>query len=124
VHAASHLFLRSGYKDVSIRQIAQLANVSTRIVFNMLGGKERLLRACLEAIDQNKEQPLLIEQATSLDTMRRLRERQLTTLPARERTFRFPPIARSSGTPRELVTGACHGFYPLSTAWRYRDQRC
>jgi len=69
VAAAIELFLSSGYKDVSVRQIAQRADVSTRTVYNMFEGKAALFDACLHAISQDRHRPVLAERPTLLETL-------------------------------------------------------
>ena len=69
VAAAIDLFLSAGYKDVSVRQVAQRADVSTRTVYNMFEGKAALFNACLQSLSQGRDRPTLVEQGTLYDTL-------------------------------------------------------
>jgi len=48
IAAAREAFCRSGYRAVTMRQIAQDANVSTRTLYNQYGDKFSLFEACLK----------------------------------------------------------------------------
>jgi len=123
VRAAIDLFLRSGYKEVSIRQIAQLADVSTRTVFNMFTGKEGLLHACLQAISQDQDQPVLIEQATLLDTLETFAANMLRAL-SRPEGLGFAQLVMRDGRDMPELAGAGHAsqdqqfVQPLATYLR------
>jgi len=80
VAAAIELFLGFGYKDVSVRQVAQRADVSTRTVYNMFEGKAALFVACLAAISADREQPVLIERASLRETLETFAINMLHTL--------------------------------------------
>jgi len=120
VRAAIDLFLRLGYKDVSIRQIAQLADVSTRTVFNMFEGKEGLLHACLQAISQDHDQRVLIEQATLLETLETFAVNMLKTL-SRPEGLGFAQLVMRDGRDMPELALAGHAsqdkqfLQPLAT---------
>ncbi|MCB2068057.1 MAG: helix-turn-helix transcriptional regulator, partial [Erythrobacter sp.] len=59
VDAATALFLSSGYREVSVRRIADAADVSTRTVFNLFEDKASLFIACLDSISPGVDSPLL-----------------------------------------------------------------
>jgi len=67
--AAHDLFLVQGYTDVSIRSIADRAEVSTRTVFNLFEDKATLFGTCLEAISDGITEPVVIEGETAERTL-------------------------------------------------------
>jgi len=123
VRAAMELFLRSGYKEVSIRQIAELADVSTRTVFNMFEDKEGLLRACLQTVAQDTGQPILIEQVTVVETLETFASNMLRTL-SRPEGLGFAQLVMRNGRDMPELAFAGHAsqdqqfVQPLATYLR------
>jgi AcrR family transcriptional regulator len=69
LEAARDLFLLQGYADVSIRSIAERAEVSTRTVFNLFEDKATLFAICLESISGGMMEPALVEGETPERTL-------------------------------------------------------
>ena len=49
LEASSRLFLENGFKDTSVDAVAAEAGVSKQTVYSHFGGKDALLRACVES---------------------------------------------------------------------------
>ena len=49
LEASSQLFLKHGFKDTSVDAVAAEAGVSKQTVYSHFGGKDALLRACVES---------------------------------------------------------------------------
>ncbi|WP_380879240.1 TetR family transcriptional regulator [Sphingomonas sp. DBB INV C78] len=60
--AATTLFLTSGYRDVSMREVAKAADVSTRTLYNLYVDKASLFGACLSALSSDSAEPVLVEE--------------------------------------------------------------
>lgn len=69
LEAARDLFLLQGYADVSIRSVAEKAEVSTRTVFNLFEDKATLFAICLETISGGMAEPALVEGDTPERTL-------------------------------------------------------
>ena len=69
LEAARDLFLLQGYADVSIRSVAEKAEVSTRTVFNLFEDKATLFGICLESISGGMAEPALVEGETPERTL-------------------------------------------------------
>lgn len=80
VDAATALFLSSGYREVSVRRIADAADVSTRTVFNLFEDKASLFIACLDSISPGVDSPLLTERPSVEETLEIFATRMLGTM--------------------------------------------
>jgi AcrR family transcriptional regulator len=58
VVAAGNLFVDRGYGNTSIQEVAQAAGVSRATVFNSVGGKPALLRACYDMATVGDDEPV------------------------------------------------------------------
>jgi TetR/AcrR family transcriptional regulator, mexJK operon transcriptional repressor len=69
ISAATDLFLSDGYRKVSIRGIAERADVSTRTVYNLFVDKVSLFIACLDSISPDDIGPVIVEGKTVQETL-------------------------------------------------------
>ncbi len=80
LEAARDLFLLQGYADVSIRSVAEKAEVSTRTVFNLFEDKATLFGICLESISGGMTEPALVEGETTERTLELFAVKMLTAI--------------------------------------------
>ena len=62
IAAAERLFVQHGYVSTSVQAIADAAGVSRATVFNSVGGKPALLRACYDIATVGDDQPVPLPQ--------------------------------------------------------------
>ena len=62
IDAASRLFVSDGYAGTSIQAIADEAGVSRATVFNSVGGKAALLKACYDIATVGDDEPIPLPQ--------------------------------------------------------------
>jgi AcrR family transcriptional regulator len=68
--AAHRLFLEQGYAATTAQQIAESAGVSRATVFNSVGGKAALLRACYDVATVGDDEPVPLPQRAGLLAVR------------------------------------------------------
>jgi len=68
--AAHRLFLEQGYAATTAQQIAEAAGVSRATVFNSVGGKVALLRACYDVATVGDDEPVPLPQRAGLLAVR------------------------------------------------------
>src|SRR5437763_12708718 len=68
--AAHELFLEQGYAATTAQQIAVSAGVSRATVFNSVGGKVALLRACYDVATVGDDEPVPLPQRPGLLAVR------------------------------------------------------
>jgi AcrR family transcriptional regulator len=68
--AAHRLFLEQGYAATTAQQIAESAGVSRATVFNSVGGKVALLRACYDVATVGDDEPIPLPQRPGLLAVR------------------------------------------------------
>jgi AcrR family transcriptional regulator len=68
--AAHRLFIEQGYAATTAGQIAEAAGVSRATVFNSVGGKAVLLRACYDVATVGDDEPLPLPQRPGLLAVR------------------------------------------------------
>src|SRR4051794_2084419 len=64
--AAEQLFVDRGYGSTSIHEVAQAAGVSRATVFNSVGGKPALLRACYDVATVGDDEPVPLPQRPAM----------------------------------------------------------
>lgn len=72
--AAHQLFLEQGYAATTAQQIAESAGVSRATVFNSVGGKVALLRACYDVATVGDDEPVPLPQRPGLLAVRAAEE--------------------------------------------------
>jgi len=69
ISAGTELFLTVGYREASMRDVAQRAGVSTRTLYNLYADKASLFLACLDSVLEETS-PVLVEGTTVEETLR------------------------------------------------------
>lgn len=70
IEAAQRLFVEHGYVSTSVQAIAEAAEVSRATVFNSVGGKPALLRACYDVATVGDDDPVPLPQRPALLAVR------------------------------------------------------
>ncbi|MCW2674950.1 MAG: DNA-binding protein [Frankiales bacterium] len=70
ITAAERLFIEHGYVSTSVQAIADAAGVSRATVFNSVGGKPALLRACYDIATVGDDDPVPLPQRPELLAVR------------------------------------------------------
>ena len=70
IDAAERLFVENGYVATSVQAIADAAEVSRATVFNSVGGKPALLRACYDVATVGDDDPVPLPQRPALVAVR------------------------------------------------------
>jgi AcrR family transcriptional regulator len=70
VEAALPLFVQLGYDGVSVQAVADAAGVSRATVFNSIGGKPALLKACYDIATVGDDDPVPLPQRAGLLAVR------------------------------------------------------
>jgi AcrR family transcriptional regulator len=107
IDAATALFLTSGYRAVSMREVAQLADVSTRTLYNLYADKTSLFVACLESLSPDTPGPTLVERGSISDVLRIFAINMLRTL-SKQESLAFARLVMIDG--RDVPELAKAGF--------------
>lgn len=70
IAAAEQLFIEHGYGNTSVEQVAQAAGVSRATVFNSVGGKPALLRACYDVATVGDDDPVPLPERQAMVAIR------------------------------------------------------
>ena len=70
VAAAKDLFVAHGYGSTSVQDVADAAGVSRATVFNSVGGKPALLRACYDVATVGDDEPVPLPQRPAMLAIR------------------------------------------------------
>src|SRR5947209_544606 len=70
IEAGSQLFVELGYAATSVQAVADAAGVSRATVFNSVGGKPALLKACYDVATVGDDEPVALPQRSGLLAVR------------------------------------------------------
>ncbi|MEY2406772.1 MAG: hypothetical protein QOG39_1688, partial [Acidimicrobiaceae bacterium] len=70
IEAASRLFVELGYAGASVQAVADAAGISRATVFNSVGGKSALLKACYDVATVGDDEPIALPQRRDMLAVR------------------------------------------------------
>lgn len=105
--AATQAFLSQGYQNVSMREVAVRADVSTRTLYNLYEDKATLFNACLDSISLDVRGPMRLEGASFAEALETFASDMVRTL-SREDSIGFARLVMNDG--RDIPELAAAGF--------------